>query len=85
MLKFRDFKILTKILALLGMLALVTLSATVFATGKMRYMDDTYGDMIDGPGRANLAIARANRNLVYVNRSIYRLLVNRRMTVIKKR
>jgi methyl-accepting chemotaxis protein len=72
--RFSDFKILTKILTLLGLLALVSLGATVFATGKMRYIDDTYGNLIDGPGRANLAIARANRNLVYINRSIYRLL-----------
>ncbi len=74
MLEFANFKILTKILLLLGLLALVSLGATVFATGKMRYIDDTYGNLIDGPGRANLAIARANRNLVYINRSIYRLL-----------
>ena len=48
--KFANFKILTKILVLLGLLALVSLGATVFATGKMRYIDDTYGDLIDGPG-----------------------------------
>jgi methyl-accepting chemotaxis protein len=72
--KFLSLKILPKILMLLSLLALVSLGATVFATGKMRYIDDTYGDLIDGPGRANLAIARANRNLVYLNRSIYRLI-----------
>jgi methyl-accepting chemotaxis protein len=72
--KLLQFKILSKILLLLSLLALVSLGATVFATGKMRYIDDTYGDLIDGPGRANLAIARANRNLVYLNRSIYRLI-----------
>ena len=72
--KLLGLKILPKILMLLSLLALVSLGATVFATGKMRYIDDTYGDLIDGPGRANLAIARANRNLVYLNRSIYRLL-----------
>jgi methyl-accepting chemotaxis protein len=72
--RFMKLKILPKILMLLGLLALVSLGATVFSTGKMRYIDDTYGDLIDGPGRANLAIARANRNLVYVNRSIYRLI-----------
>ena len=72
--KLLQFKILPKILLLLSLLALVSLGATVFATGKMRYIDDTYGDLIDGPGRANLAIARANRNLVYLNRSIYRLI-----------
>ena len=72
--RFMNIKILPKILMLLGLLALVSLGATIFSTGKMRYIDDTYGDLIDGPGRANLAIARANRNLVYVNRSIYRLI-----------
>jgi methyl-accepting chemotaxis protein len=72
--RFADFKILTKILTLLALLALISLGTTIFATSKMRYIDNTYGDLIDGPGNANLAIARANRNLVYINRSIYRLL-----------
>jgi methyl-accepting chemotaxis protein len=67
-------KILPKILLLLSLLALVSLAITVFSTQKMRLIDDTYGDLIDGPGKANLAIARANRNLVYVDRSIYRLI-----------
>jgi methyl-accepting chemotaxis protein len=71
---FDNCKILTKVLTLLALLALISLGTTVFATSKMRYIDDTYGDLIDGPGRANLAIARANRNLVYIDRSIYRLL-----------
>src|SRR5208337_4623253 len=66
-------KMLPKILLLVGLLALVSLAGTVFSTQKMRYIDDTYGDLIDGPGKANLAMARANRNLVYVNRSLYRL------------
>ncbi len=72
--RFANFRILTKILTLLAMLALTSLATTIFATSKMRYIDNTYGDLIDGPGKANLAIARANRNLVYINRSIYRLL-----------
>lgn len=71
---FANLRILTKILALLGLLALVSLGAVVFATGKIRYIDSAYGDLIDGPVFANLSIARANRNVVYINRSIYRLL-----------
>lgn len=67
-------KILPKILLLLSLVAAVSLAATVFATQKMRVIDDTYAELIDGPGRANLAIARGNRNLVYVDRSIYRLI-----------
>ena len=72
--RFTNFKILTKILTLLALLAAVSLATTVFTTSKMRYIDDTYGNLIDGPGGANLALARANRNLVYVDRSIYRLI-----------
>jgi len=72
--KYSNFKILAKILVLLGLLAIVSVGATVFTTSKMRYIDDTYGDLIDGPGGTNLALARANRNLVYVDRSIYRLI-----------
>ncbi len=74
MLKFIKFRISTKILLLLALFAGVSVGSTVFTTSKMRFIDDSYGDLIDGPGRANLAIARANRNLVYINRSIYRLL-----------
>jgi methyl-accepting chemotaxis protein len=71
---FADLRILTKILALLALLALISLGTVVFATGKMRYIDSTYGDLIDGPVFSNLSIARANRNVVYIDRSIYRLL-----------
>ncbi len=74
MIKFSNLKISTKILVLLVLLSLICIGATVFATTKMRYIDDSYGNLIDGPGKANLAVARANRNLVYLDRSIYRLL-----------
>jgi len=69
-----NLKVLPKILLLLGLLALVSLAVTVFSTQRMRLIDDTYGELIDGPGKANLAIARANRNLVSISRSIYRLI-----------
>ena len=72
--RFANFKIMVKILTLLGMLALVSLGATVFATSKMNYIDDTYVGLIDGAGFANLAVIRAKGDVVYVNRSIYRLL-----------
>lgn len=68
------FKILTKILILLGLLAFVALGAIFFATTKMRYIDNTHGNLLDGPVWANISIARANRDLVYVDRSIYRLI-----------
>jgi methyl-accepting chemotaxis protein len=73
-LKLSDIGILWKILALVGVLAGVTVGGTVYSTTGMRYIDDHYGDLLDGFGKANLSMARANRNLVYVDRSIYRLL-----------
>ena len=74
MLRFSDVGILWKILTVVGLLAAATVAGTVFSTHGMRFIDDRYGDLLDGYGRANLAMARANRNLVYVDRSLYRLL-----------
>jgi len=74
MLKFSDIGILWKVLAIVGVLAMVTIGGAFYSTMKMRFIDDRYGELLDGFGRANLAMARANRNLVYVDRSIYRLL-----------
>ena len=74
MIKFSNFKIPVKILIILGLLSLVTVGATVFATGKMRYIDDTYGDLIDGPEKGNMALARANRDLVEIDSSIFKLI-----------
>ena len=62
------------------MLACVSIGATVFSTGKMRYIDDTYGNLLDGPASANLAIARANRNVVYADRSLWRLISENSVT-----
>jgi methyl-accepting chemotaxis protein len=74
--KFENFKITAKILTLLGLLAFVSLGATVFSTGKMRYIDSTYADLIDGPGAASLTMTRAKGDIIYVNRSIYILLTD---------
>lgn len=59
---------------LLALLASVSVVAAVFSTNRMRYIDDTYGDLIDGSEKANIAISRANRDVVEINRSIYRLI-----------
>jgi methyl-accepting chemotaxis protein len=74
MLKFSDIGILWKTLALVGVLSTVTIGGAVYSTNRMSYIDNSYGDLLEGFGKANLAMARANRNLVYVARSIYRLL-----------
>jgi methyl-accepting chemotaxis protein len=74
MLKFSNISILWKVLALVGVLSAVTIGGAFYATNRMRFIDNSYGDLLDGYGKANLAMARANRNLVYIDRSIYRLL-----------
>lgn len=74
MLKLANIGLLGKINLLVVVMAAVTIGGAVYSTGKMRSIDNTYGDLLDGYGRANLAMARANRNLVYVDRSLYRLL-----------
>jgi methyl-accepting chemotaxis protein len=75
MLRFSDIPIIWKTVGLVALLSCVTIVAAVYSTNRMRFIDDRYGELLDGFSAANLAIARANRNLVFVDRSIYRLLV----------
>ena len=75
MLKFSDIPIIWKTLGLVAVLSMVTIGGAVYSTNRMRFIDNRYSELLDGYGAANLAIARANRNLVFVDRSIYRLLV----------
>jgi methyl-accepting chemotaxis protein len=75
MLKFSDIPILWKTLGLVAFLSTVTVGGVIYSTNGMRYIDDRYGELLEGYSAANLALARANRNLVFVDRSIYRLLV----------
>ena len=75
MLKFADIPIIWKTLGLVAVLSSVTVGGAVYSTNRMRFIDDRYSALLDGFGAANLAMARANRNLVFVDRSIYRLLV----------
>jgi len=74
MLKFSNFSILWKVLALVALLSAFAVAGAFYSTSRMRLIDNSYGDLLDGYVRANLAIARANRNLVYVDRSLFMLL-----------
>jgi methyl-accepting chemotaxis protein len=70
---FTNLKILTKILSLLGLLAALTLASGFYAGHEMHLVDDADTAVIDGPDKASIALARANRNLTYFYASIYRL------------
>ena len=72
--RFSDIGILWKVLSVVAALSAVNVAGVFYATSSMRFIDDSYGNLLDGYGSANLAMARANRNLVYVDRSIYRML-----------
>jgi methyl-accepting chemotaxis protein len=70
MLKFSNFGILWKVLTLVGLLSAFVVVGALYSTSRMRLIDNSYGDLLDGYVRANLAITRANRNLVYIDRSL---------------
>ena len=72
---YSNLSIRAKVISLITLFVFVALADMFFATNRMRYIDETYGQVIDGPESANLAIARANRNLIFIDRSIYRFLV----------
>ena len=74
MLKLSNLGIFWKILTLVGVLSTLTIGGTIYSTNSMSYIDNSYGVLLETYGKANLAMARANRNLVYIDRSIYRLL-----------
>jgi methyl-accepting chemotaxis protein len=74
MLKFSNFGILWKVLTLVGLLSAFVVVGALYSTSRMRLIDSSYGDLLDGYGRGNLAISRANRNLVYIDRSLFKLL-----------
>jgi methyl-accepting chemotaxis protein len=74
MIRFADFKILTKILVVLGMLGSVSIAATIYATGKMRAIDDNYSALLDGDAKAAVALARANQTIMATKSGIYQAL-----------
>jgi methyl-accepting chemotaxis protein len=70
-----NLKLLAKILLLLGCFAVISIGSSFFTTSKMRYIDNTYQSIVEGSELSILAILRANRDLVYLDRTIYRMLI----------
>ena len=75
--RFKHWPILAKFLVLLLLLGGVAIFSTVFSTGKMNAINGEYGRLIDGPEKAALANARANKGVVSISRDIYRLALAR--------
>ncbi|TWB45068.1 methyl-accepting chemotaxis protein [Nitrospirillum pindoramense] len=68
---FANLKITAKILAMLGLLGMFALVASGFAATRMSAIDDSYGRLLSGASKASMALARGNRSLVFIERSIY--------------
>jgi methyl-accepting chemotaxis protein len=68
---FANAKMSLNIAGMLGALGLVALLATGFAVLRMRAIDAGYQSLLDGPSKAALALARADRGLVFVERALY--------------
>ena len=71
---FKNIPILWKIVLVLGLLGMVSIGASVFATGQMRSIDDGYSALLEGSAKASISVVRANRSVAWLTRSIYRLI-----------
>ncbi|WP_035693508.1 methyl-accepting chemotaxis protein [Azospirillum halopraeferens] len=57
---FRDVRIVNKVLAVIGLMALLSAALTGTALVKMRGIDRSYSEALDGPATASTWLARAN-------------------------
>ena len=72
-LSFNNLPMLGKILLLFSMLAIVSVSATGFASWQISAISGDYDAALVGPARANVALSRAGRHAVWTSRSILKL------------
>ncbi|MDV6331803.1 methyl-accepting chemotaxis protein [Asticcacaulis sp. 201] len=70
---FNNLPMLGKILTLFSILALVSISATGFASWQISTISRDYDAALVGPARANVALSRAGRHAVWTSRSILKL------------
>jgi methyl-accepting chemotaxis protein len=70
---YNNLKILFKILTLIGLMAALTVGSAFYAGHQMHVVDDADTMVIDGPDKASVAVARANRNVEAYYASIYLL------------
>jgi len=70
---YTNLKILFKILSLIGVMAALTVASAFYAGHQMHLVDDADTMVIEGPDRASVALARANRSAMSYYAGIYRL------------
>ncbi|WAC49890.1 HAMP domain-containing methyl-accepting chemotaxis protein [Asticcacaulis sp. SL142] len=74
---FNNLPMMVKVVVLLVALGLVSLGAGVFATSQTSGIGKSYNEALSGPSRANVALARAGRHIVWTSRSIMKLIIAR--------
>ncbi|MFT4076785.1 MAG: methyl-accepting chemotaxis protein [Asticcacaulis sp.] len=72
-LSFNNLPMMGKILLLFSLLALVSVSASGFASWQINAITSDYDAALVGPARANVALSRAGRHAVWTSRSILKL------------
>ncbi|ESQ79592.1 methyl-accepting chemotaxis protein [Asticcacaulis sp. YBE204] len=70
---FNNIPMIGKVLSLLALLALLGIGAVAFAAVQMIDITQKYDQALQGPARANVALARAGRHAVWTSRSIFKL------------
>ncbi len=68
---YKDLTITIKVISLLLLLGICSVAGIYYATEKMYEIDNRYNGLIDGPAKATLSVARANRFAVKVLEAIY--------------
>jgi methyl-accepting chemotaxis protein len=72
----KNVPIIFKFFAVMGVFALFALAVSVYATGQMRNIDDSYSALIARNGAAEVALTRATRGLETAHAGISELLIS---------
>ena len=79
--KLSDLSLLGKIAVLVAVMAAATVGGTIYATSQMRYIDSTYGDLLDGYGRAIVLFAALQAIGVIIGNVIYPRMQGRSLNI----
>ena len=69
---FNNLTMQSKIIGLLGALGVISLGAMLFAGTRMASIDARYSAVVSGPDKASVYLARANRQMAWSERAIYK-------------
>ncbi len=68
---FKNWPIIAKLASLILLLGLCAVGGTILASSQMREIGRSYADLLTGESRGALALARLNRNVAWIERSLF--------------